>query len=44
MEDVPALEELIASSVRELSSRYYSAGEIESALIHVFGVDRRLIT
>jgi len=43
MEDVPALEELIAASVRELSLPYYSAREIDSALMHVFGVDRQLI-
>ena len=43
MEDVPALQELIAASVRELSLPYYSAQEIDSALMHVFGIDRQLI-
>lgn len=43
MEDIPALEELIAASVRALSSPYYSVREIDSALMHVFGVDRQLI-
>jgi len=43
MNDVPALQELIAESVRELSTPYYSAREIDSALMHVFGVDRQLI-
>ena len=43
MEDVPALQELIAESVRTLSLPYYSKREIDSALIHVFGVDRQLI-
>lgn len=43
MEDVPALQELIAESVRTLSLSYYSEREIDSALLHVFGVDRQLI-
>ena len=43
MDDVPALQKLIAESVRALSLPYYSAREIESALAHVFGVDRQLI-
>ncbi len=43
MEDVSALQELIAESVRTLSLPYYSPRKIDSALIHVFGVDRQLI-
>ena len=43
MEDVPALQELIVASVRSLSLPYYSAREIDSGLMHVFGVDRQLI-
>lgn len=43
MDDVPALQELIEVSVRSLSLPYYSAREIDSALEHVFGVDRQLI-
>jgi GNAT superfamily N-acetyltransferase len=43
MADVPALQELIAESVRALSVPYYSEREIDSALMHVFGVDRQLI-
>jgi N-acetylglutamate synthase-like GNAT family acetyltransferase len=43
MEDVSALQELIAESVRALSLPYYSEREIDSALMHVFGVDRQLI-
>lgn len=43
MEDVPALQELIAEAVRTLSLPYYSPREIDSALTHVFGVDRQLI-
>ncbi len=41
--DVPALQALIARSVRELSPAYYSQAQIESALIAVFGVDTQLI-
>jgi N-acetylglutamate synthase-like GNAT family acetyltransferase len=43
MDDVPALQELIAESVRALSLPYYNEREIDSALMHVFGVDRQLI-
>ncbi|MBA3354534.1 MAG: GNAT family N-acetyltransferase [Pyrinomonadaceae bacterium] len=43
MEDVPTLQELIAASVRGLSLPYYSAREIDSALMHIFGVDRQLV-
>jgi GNAT superfamily N-acetyltransferase len=43
MDEVPALEALIAASVRGLSIGYYSPEQIESALIHVFGVDSQLI-
>ncbi|MCM3902313.1 MAG: GNAT family N-acetyltransferase [Pyrinomonadaceae bacterium] len=43
MGDVPALQELIAASVRTLSLPYYNAQEIDSALTYVFGVDRQLI-
>lgn len=41
--EIPALEQLIAASVRGLSVSYYSPEQIESALIHVFGVDTQLI-
>src|SRR5581483_8616973 len=41
--DVPALEQLIARSVRQLSAGYYSDAQIESALRYVFGVDTQLI-
>jgi len=43
MEDVPALQQLIVESVRSLSLPYYSTREIDSGLLHVFGVDRQLI-
>ncbi len=42
-EEIPALEQLIAASVRGLSMGYYSPEQIESALLHVFGVDTQLI-
>ncbi len=43
MSEVPTLEALIAASVRGLSGGFYSSAQIESALIHVFGVDTQLI-
>ena len=43
MNEVPMLEQLIAASVRGLSAEYYSSQQIESALIHVFGIDTQLI-
>lgn len=43
IEDVPALDELIALSVRELLGRHYSPRQIAGALGPVFGVDRQLI-
>ncbi|HEX6532947.1 MAG TPA: GNAT family N-acetyltransferase [Gemmatimonadaceae bacterium] len=42
--DVPALEALIAASVRALSVGYYTPEQIESALRFVFGVDSQLIS
>src|SRR5438132_13022679 len=44
MNEIPALEQLIAASVRSLSIGYYSPTQIESALVHVFGIDTQLIT
>ncbi len=43
MDEVPALTELIARSVRALGAGYYSPRQIELSLIHVFGVDTLLI-
>jgi GNAT superfamily N-acetyltransferase len=43
LDDVPALEILIALSVRKLQIGYYSPEQIEAALGNVFGVDRQLI-
>ena len=41
--DIPELQELIRESVSGLSTEYYTASQIESALSHVFGVDTQLI-
>lgn len=42
-EDIPALEALIAASVRELSVGYYTSEQMEKALVEIFGVDTQLI-
>ena len=42
-DDVPALETLIAESVRGLGQPDYSAGQVEAALGNVWAVDRHLI-
>jgi GNAT superfamily N-acetyltransferase len=42
-DDVPAMQALIAASVRVLSEGFYSRAQAESALTHVFGVDSQLI-
>jgi GNAT superfamily N-acetyltransferase len=44
LDDVPALERLIALSVRVLQAPYYSAEQRDAAIGAVFGVDRQLIT
>ena len=41
--DVPALQELIAASVRGLSAGFYTEQQAESGLRYVFGVDSQLI-
>lgn len=41
--DIPALEDLIPRSARELQAAHYSPAQIEAALGPVFGVDRQLI-
>lgn len=43
VEDIPALESLIARSARELSKAEYTPGQIEGALQGAFGVDSQLI-
>jgi GNAT superfamily N-acetyltransferase len=43
LDDVPAIQSLIASSVRGLSGAFYSRAQIEGALVAVFGVDTQLI-
>lgn len=42
-EDVPALRCLIPASARALSIGYYTHGQIEAAIQHVFGVDSQLL-
>jgi predicted N-acetyltransferase YhbS len=42
-DDVATLDRLIPESVRGLSGGYYAAEQIESAIVHVFGVDTQLI-
>jgi GNAT superfamily N-acetyltransferase len=42
-DDIPELRQLIEASVRGLSVTHYNARQIESALVHVFGVDTQLI-
>jgi GNAT superfamily N-acetyltransferase len=43
-DDIPALQQLIALSVRGLSTEYYTPNQIESALKYIFGIDSQLIT
>ena len=42
-QDIPKLNDLIALSVRGLSTRYYTPNQIESAIKYIFGVDTQLI-
>ena len=44
LDELAALAQLIARSVRVLSAGYYTPRQIELSLIHVFGVDTQLIT
>ncbi len=41
--DIPSLKQLIPESVRALSTGYYTDRQIESAIVHIFGVDSQLI-
>jgi len=43
-EDIPRLNEMIALSVRGLSTDYYTPNQIESAIKYVFGVDTQLVS
>ena len=43
VDDIPALQTLIAKSARELQSGDYTSRQIESAIKRVYGVDSRLI-
>ena len=42
--EIPELQNLIAESVRGLSTGYYTPSQIESAIKYVFGVDTQLVT
>jgi GNAT superfamily N-acetyltransferase len=42
-QDIPELQQLIALSVRGLSTEYYTPGQIESAIRYVFGIDTQLV-
>jgi GNAT superfamily N-acetyltransferase len=44
MDDVPALNALIADSARGLSVGFYNDAQIEALITHVFGVDTQLIS
>jgi hypothetical protein len=43
LEDIPAIENLIPESARNLQANYYTPAQIEGALEIVFGVDTQLI-
>jgi N-acetylglutamate synthase-like GNAT family acetyltransferase len=43
IDDVPALQELIRTSVSVLGAQFYTSEQIASSLSHVFGVDTQLI-
>ena len=43
MADVPAINALIATSVRQLSAGFYTPAQVDAALEHVFGVDTQLV-
>jgi len=42
-DDIPALQKLIALSVRGLSNGYYTDNQIESSIKYIFGVDTQLL-
>lgn len=42
-DDIPGLNVLIPESARALSAGFYTDRQIESALVHIFGVDSQLI-
>jgi GNAT superfamily N-acetyltransferase len=43
LNDIPQLNEMIALSVRGLSTDYYTPSQIESAIKYIFGVDTQLV-
>lgn len=42
-DDIPVLQQLIAASVRGLSTAYNTPNQIESAVKYIFGIDTQLI-
>jgi len=42
-EDAPELRLLVEASIRGIGSRYYSPRQVESSLVHLFGVDSTMI-
>jgi GNAT superfamily N-acetyltransferase len=42
-QDVPRLKQIVPASVRALSTGYYTDRQVESALLHIFGLDPWLI-
>lgn len=42
-EDAPDIQRLIEASIRVLGGKYYNPKEVESSLIHLFGVDSTMI-
>jgi GNAT superfamily N-acetyltransferase len=42
-DDIPLLNQLIAKSVRGLSTSFYTPAQIESAIKYIFGVDTQLV-
>jgi GNAT superfamily N-acetyltransferase len=43
LEEVPALDRLVAASARGLGTGFYTAAETEAAIAHVFGIDTELV-
>lgn len=43
LDDVPALDALIAESARGLSAGFYTGEQVEALVRHVFGVDTQLV-
>ncbi len=41
--DAPGVSALVEASIRGLAARHYSAQQVESSLVHLFGVDTQMI-